>query len=325
MKLKNKWDQLKKDWKLWKELKRGSTGLGWDPVKRTIDAPEEWWAEKLAVVPVAKKFKFNGIEPALEEKLDGMFTGVVATGTHFSTPNEQGVANLAEDIETEHIGDSGEGPSQTHTDIQSTGGTKRPRPVKNEKGIAFVRGSIETLIEISKNNSKTSKDSTIHECVKILNTILALRKTKICKYYLVDAGYPLQKGYLKPYPDTKYHIPDFERSSGVARGKKEIFNKRHSSLRGVIERSFDVWKKKWVILRDMSTYPFPKQVQIVVATMALHNFIRRHHSRTDAEFSVIEEDSMEIPPEARGMFFSLEWLDFGFLLVLGFHFRSKGC
>ncbi|XP_020585220.1 uncharacterized protein LOC110027915 [Phalaenopsis equestris] len=118
------------------------------------------------------------------------------------------------------------------------------------------------------------------------------------KYYLVDAGYPLQKGYLKPYPDTKYHIPDFERSSGVARGKKELFNKRHSSLRGVIERSFGVWKKKWVILRDMPTYPFPKQVQIVVATMALHNFIRRHHSRTDAEFSVIEEDSMEIPPEA---------------------------
>ncbi|XP_020583294.1 putative nuclease HARBI1 [Phalaenopsis equestris] len=35
------------------------------------------------------------------------------------------------------------------------------------------------------------------------------------KYYLVDAAYPLQRGYLKPYPDTKYHIPDFERSSGV--------------------------------------------------------------------------------------------------------------
>ncbi|XP_020575945.1 L10-interacting MYB domain-containing protein-like [Phalaenopsis equestris] len=84
MKLKNKWDQLKNDWKLWKELKRGSTGLGWDPVKRTIDAPEESW-----VVPGPKKIKFNGIEPALEEKLDVMFTGVVATRTHFFTPNDQ--------------------------------------------------------------------------------------------------------------------------------------------------------------------------------------------------------------------------------------------
>ncbi|XP_020597781.1 uncharacterized protein LOC110037464, partial [Phalaenopsis equestris] len=79
------------------------------------------------------------------------------------------------------------------------------------------------------------------------------------KYYLVDAGYPLQRGFLKPYPDTKYHIPDFERSSGVACGKEELFNKRHSSLRGVIERLFRVWKKKWVILRDMPTYPFLKQ------------------------------------------------------------------
>ncbi|XP_020586760.1 L10-interacting MYB domain-containing protein-like [Phalaenopsis equestris] len=52
MKMKNKWDQLKKDWKLWKELKQGSTGMGWDPVKRTIDAPEEWWAEKLQVLGV---------------------------------------------------------------------------------------------------------------------------------------------------------------------------------------------------------------------------------------------------------------------------------
>ncbi|XP_020586020.1 L10-interacting MYB domain-containing protein-like [Phalaenopsis equestris] len=72
MKMKNKWDQLKKDWKLWKELKQGSTGMGWDPVKRTIDAPEEWWAEKLQAVPSAKKFKFVGIDPVMEEKLDRM-------------------------------------------------------------------------------------------------------------------------------------------------------------------------------------------------------------------------------------------------------------
>ncbi|XP_020597507.1 uncharacterized protein LOC110037251 [Phalaenopsis equestris] len=118
------------------------------------------------------------------------------------------------------------------------------------------------------------------------------------KYYLVDVAYPLQRGYLKPDPDTKYHIPDFERSSGVTRGKKEVFNKRHSSLHGVIERAFGLWKKKWVILRDMPSYPFPKQVQIVVGTMALHNFIRRHPSRSDAEFVILEDDSVQIPHEA---------------------------
>ncbi|XP_028550974.1 uncharacterized protein LOC110111771 [Dendrobium catenatum] len=27
----------------------------------------------------------------------------------------------------------------------------------------------------------------------------------------VDAGYPLQRGYLRPYLGTRYHIPDFRR------------------------------------------------------------------------------------------------------------------
>ncbi|XP_020587196.1 uncharacterized protein LOC110029301 [Phalaenopsis equestris] len=110
----------------------GSTGLGWDSLKRTIDALEEWWAEKLETMPAAKKFKLTGIEPALEDKLDGMFTSVVATGAHFFTPNEQGFANLAQDMETEHIIDSGEGPSQIPTDNQSIVGTTRPRPAKKK-------------------------------------------------------------------------------------------------------------------------------------------------------------------------------------------------
>ncbi|KAI0503929.1 hypothetical protein KFK09_014875 [Dendrobium nobile] len=45
--LKNKWDKLKKDWKLWKELLRGETGLGWNPIKRTMDSSNEWWNDKL--------------------------------------------------------------------------------------------------------------------------------------------------------------------------------------------------------------------------------------------------------------------------------------
>ncbi|XP_020575535.1 putative nuclease HARBI1 [Phalaenopsis equestris] len=113
------------------------------------------------------------------------------------------------------------------------------------------------------------------------------------KYYLLDAGYPLQRGYLKLYPDTRYHIPDFERASNVTRNRKEVFNKRHSSLRGVIEQTFGVWKKKWVILRDMPPYPFPKQVQIVIATMTIHNYIRRHPSRHDVDFLNAEANQRE--------------------------------
>ncbi|KAK8957017.1 hypothetical protein KSP39_PZI001206 [Platanthera zijinensis] len=48
--LKNKWDHLKKEWKLWMELKRGETGLGWNASRKTIDASDEWWDERIKVL-----------------------------------------------------------------------------------------------------------------------------------------------------------------------------------------------------------------------------------------------------------------------------------
>ncbi|XP_020599624.1 L10-interacting MYB domain-containing protein-like [Phalaenopsis equestris] len=63
LKFKNKWDQLKKEWKIWKELKRGSTDLGWDPIKRTIDAPTEWWTEKLEQKGMPDEFTPEPLTP----------------------------------------------------------------------------------------------------------------------------------------------------------------------------------------------------------------------------------------------------------------------
>ncbi|XP_020571638.1 L10-interacting MYB domain-containing protein-like [Phalaenopsis equestris] len=151
MKFKNKWDQLKKDWKIWKELKRGTTCLGWDPLKRTIYAPEEWWAEKLHVVPAAKKFKMNGIYPIMEEMLDGMFKGVVATGAHAFTPSENEFIGTTNAPVTDNISGSGEVPCQIHRSAderlaESSSIPKRPRVEKKKKGAAFIRSTIEKLV-----------------------------------------------------------------------------------------------------------------------------------------------------------------------------------
>jgi hypothetical protein len=53
-----------------------------------------------------------------------------------------------------------------------------------------------------------------------------------------------------------------------------MFNHLHSSLRNVIERSFGVLKMKWRILHHLPSYPMEKQIKIIIACMALHNFIR---------------------------------------------------
>ncbi|XP_028556039.1 uncharacterized protein LOC114581006 [Dendrobium catenatum] len=60
------------------------------------------------------------------------------------------------------------------------------------------------------------------------------------KYYLVDAAYPMKKGYLKPYPDTRYHLADFARGSQPIRGYREVFNKRHNSR---VDPDFDEYEK----------------------------------------------------------------------------------
>lgn len=59
------------------------------------------------------------------------------------------------------------------------------------------------------------------------------------KYYLVDSGYALRRGYLGPYRQTRYHQNQFQ-TQALPSNYKEKFNRRHSSLRCVIERTFGV-------------------------------------------------------------------------------------
>ncbi|KAK2646379.1 hypothetical protein Ddye_021574 [Dipteronia dyeriana] len=87
LQLKNKWDALKSDWKLWKQLIGKETRLGWNPQLKTIDASEEWWLSKLEVHPGASKFRKEGIDVEMKVKLDKMFMNITATGDYAWTPS----------------------------------------------------------------------------------------------------------------------------------------------------------------------------------------------------------------------------------------------
>ncbi|KAF5799785.1 putative harbinger transposase-derived nuclease domain-containing protein [Helianthus annuus] len=117
------------------------------------------------------------------------------------------------------------------------------------------------------------------------------------KYYVVDAGYPNTKGYLAPYKgqNIRYHIPEFQRGQSSAmrapRGPKETFNYHHSSLRNIIERTFGVWKARWALLRDMHVnYTYEHQVSIVIASMAIHNFVKKC-GMFDEAFNTAQQES----------------------------------
>ncbi|OIT33640.1 hypothetical protein A4A49_61092 [Nicotiana attenuata] len=108
------------------------------------------------------------------------------------------------------------------------------------------------------------------------------------KYYLVDAGYPHMKGYMAPYKgdNVRYHLAQFRRGATrqlrEPRGRIEKFNYLHSSCRNIVERTFGVWKARWSILRDMPFYHIDTQRDIVLATMAIHNYIRKKCNMDDA-------------------------------------------
>jgi hypothetical protein len=73
---------------------------------------------------------------------------------------------------------------------------------------------------------------------------------------------------------------------------KEKFNRKHSSIRNVIERSFGLLKMKWEILYKIKKYPMWKQKMIVVACMVLHN---REHNSEDADFAHFDRDPNYMP------------------------------
>ncbi|GAV82429.1 Myb_DNA-bind_3 domain-containing protein/DDE_4 domain-containing protein [Cephalotus follicularis] len=73
------------------------------------------------------------------------------------------------------------------------------------------------------------------------------QRIQVSKYYLVDTGYPPKKGYLGPYKEERYHLPEFQSGRQASR-LREIFNHAHSSLRSVIERIF------WGLEEEMENY-----------------------------------------------------------------------
>ncbi|XP_052117747.1 protein ALP1-like [Arachis duranensis] len=99
-------------------------------------------------------------------------------------------------------------------------------------------------------------------------------KIPIGCYYLVDAGYTNGRGFLSPYRNVRYHVNEWVEGHRAPQNHLELFNKKHSSTRNVIERCFGLLKKRWTILRSPSFYPIRVQSHIIITCCLLQNFIR---------------------------------------------------
>ena len=74
---------------------------------------------------------------------------------------------------------------------------------------------------------------------------------------MVDSGYALRPGYLTSYPNKRYWVKEFQ-TRGTT-DAQELFNRHHSKLRNVIERTFGAVKAKWHMLKGIPHYSRTKQ------------------------------------------------------------------
>ncbi|KAB2634836.1 hypothetical protein D8674_038034 [Pyrus ussuriensis x Pyrus communis] len=168
--LKNKWDALKNEWKLWKELVGKETGLGWNSSKGTVDASEEWWNNKIQINKEYGKLRKKGISPEMEDKLDRMFLSTIATGEHAWAPSsgvlppesrEESVGQIDsyEEEETETMQDLRQASRKGKKRAANQGELHKKKVDKKGKkigGAAKLCGQIDRLVEAYETRSSAN-------------------------------------------------------------------------------------------------------------------------------------------------------------------------
>ncbi|KAL8133476.1 hypothetical protein AgCh_008801 [Apium graveolens] len=190
-KLKNKWDLLKTEWKLWKELIGKETGLGWDPRLEMIDASTDWWDDKIKINKEYAKFRKKGLEPDLVTKNDVMFGSTVATGEFSWTPSSN--CNVPLSVEM----------FLNEDDDMSDGATTLGK--RQRKG----KGKLESQCNASENKPKKGKIQKGGVAAKLRSDISKL-VASVEKKTTSEDGYT-----IKDAMDDLHNIPDIEKGSDL--------------------------------------------------------------------------------------------------------------
>ena len=71
-------------------------------------------------------------------------------------------------------------------------------------------------------------------------------------------------GFLAPFRSTRCHLKEWVLSQQQPKTPKELHNLHHSRAKNVVERTFGLWKKKWVVLRTQNFFEIHDQVTCVI-------------------------------------------------------------
>ncbi|XP_062014187.1 uncharacterized protein LOC133730651 [Rosa rugosa] len=123
------------------ELKKQETSIGWDPSKKTVDAPPEWWQSKIQENPEYLKFRDMGIFPDMMDIYDKMFKGSSALGHCVMIPSTSiDVEEVVEDSEFNVISADDEEDPELGNEDRGKKRTNEDRPAKANKDKGVMRG-----------------------------------------------------------------------------------------------------------------------------------------------------------------------------------------
>ncbi|KAK9724375.1 hypothetical protein RND81_05G068000, partial [Saponaria officinalis] len=178
--LKNKWESLKNQYKAWNQLIGTETGLGWDHDKRTVDADDAWWEEKVKVNPEIASFQHGGIENLTEMEI--MFSKTFATGNGSFNPyivndteDDEGYDAINEEFNDTLVGYETHGEFE-NMDIGNNLTKKRAGSKKSKMSTALMMQSqldrICNVMETTVANTKNDQSGySISECIAVLKKI----------------------------------------------------------------------------------------------------------------------------------------------------------
>ncbi|CAA0811985.1 Unknown protein [Striga hermonthica] len=111
-------------------------------------------------------------------------------------------------------------------------------------------------------------------------------------------GYANVPGFMSPYRGDRYHLPEWICSNQTPKNARELFNRRHATVRNVVERSFGILKGKFPIIKGlMSNYTHEFQTDIVIACCVVHNFILEHQKFENVPPAIQDPNYIPEPDE----------------------------
>ncbi|KAI9175114.1 hypothetical protein LWI28_027574 [Acer negundo] len=166
-------------------------GIGWDPSKKTVYAPPEWWQSKIEMNVEYLKFHDVGISPDMMDMYDKMFKGSVAVGSCVMIPSstillEETVGDSEHDKPTVNKeneeasqDDRDKGKKRTNDESAKIGGVIGGPKGKKGKlgGAAKFSKQIDRLVEVVESRStgtsmhRSPIGTSVAEVMEVVSTL----------------------------------------------------------------------------------------------------------------------------------------------------------